>query len=227
MSTERKSLLPLPIAIALAIVIVMTGMGGLIYVVLVVMPTHLASNAGEGAVSVAKKIGRAIDAALHVRPLVSVNGVVVVERSKSIAELSTIERRFEQIYSWENTWLGSTKRLRLKGTFIAKAGYDLTKPFSIDVSADQKTIRAAMPPARINSMEQTKIEILDDDTGLWNRISIEDRQQAQNELLAQARASVAVRDLLKLADTELAAQLDRIIRKSVPQATAVIRAGDM
>ena len=84
-----------------------------------------------------------------------------------------------------------------------------------------------MPPARINSMEQTKIEILDDDTGLWNRISSEDRQQAQNELLAQARASAPVRDLLKLADTELAAQLDRIIRKSVPQATAVVRAGDL
>jgi hypothetical protein len=225
MNTDRK--LPLPIAIALALVIVMAGLGGLIYVVSVVMPARLASNTTEGAISVAKKIGMAIDAALHVRPLVTVNGTVVVERSKSIAELSTIERRFEQTYSWENTWLGSTKRLRLKGTFVAKAGYDLTKPFSIDVSADQKTIRAAMPPARINSLEQTKIEILDDDTGLWNRISLEDRQQAQNELLAQARASATARDLLKLADTELAAQLDRIIRKNVPSSTAVVRAGDL
>ena len=77
------------------------------------------------------------------RPLVTSGGVTIIEASGSIAELSTVEKNFQHTYTWKSKWLGSTKRIELKGDFVAKAGYnisgkDLARPFSVDISEDGK-----------------------------------------------------------------------------------------
>jgi len=74
----------------------------------------------------AKQVVKDIDKAIHMRPLVTSGGVTIIEASGSIAELSTVEKNFQHTYTWKSKWLGSTKRIELKGDFIAKAGYNIS-----------------------------------------------------------------------------------------------------
>lgn len=104
---------------------------------------------------------------------------------------------------------------------MAKAGYDLRKPFTIDVSADMQTLRAQMPPAQINSVEQLRVEIVQEESGWWNTISTEDRQHALNKVLQDAKMSVRQSTILADADKAFRAQFEEIIRKNVPPETVV------
>ena len=111
----------------------------------------------------------------------------------------------------------------MSGTFVAKAGYDLTKPFAIDVSADRMTIRATLPPAQLNSLEQTSISAMDDQDGWWNKVSSEERTAAANALLRDAKKSIQTTRLLEEADAALLNQVEKAVRKSAPEKSRIIR----
>jgi len=212
MSTSSKSI---PRAIGVAIVIAAISVAGWFF--FIKGPPESANKFYD----VASRIAKDIDKVLHMRPLVTSGGVTIIEASGSIAELSTIEKTFEHTYTWKSKWLGSTKQIELKGDFIAKAGYDisgkdLARPFSIDISEDGQTIRTTTPPPRINSLEQKKVKITKDENGWWNKISTEEREQAMNALLADARKSLEKTDILEEADKSLMTQLETAIRKSQP-----------
>jgi hypothetical protein len=180
-------------------------------------------EAGNKWYDLARKIGKDVDDVVHFRPRVTSGGITLLKESNSIKELSTTERNFEHTHTWETTWLGSTKRIEYKGKFIAKAGYDMMKPFSIEISEDGKTIRAHMPPARINSVEQLKMEVLKDENGVWNKISPKEREQAMNALLEGARTSIEKSDILEEADKAFMRQLEEAIRKNVPSGVEILR----
>ena len=76
-----------------------------------------------------------------------------------------------------HTWAGSTKRIRLHGTFLVKAGFDLRKKFNVNIRPNEITIE--FPHAQILSIEQQAVEVLVLENGFWNRISPVD---IQNEL---------------------------------------------
>ncbi len=215
-------------ATGIAIVIIAVATAG--YVLLVKGPSDLGSRAKNGAFDsanqaydLARRLAKDVDDAINFRPRITCEGAMVVEAGEPIAEFSTVEKAFEHTYAWESTWLGSTKRIKLKGHFVAKAGYDLTKPFVIDVSKDRQTIRAKMPPPKLNSVEQTKVEVLQDENGLWNRISAEERQNALNALLADARKALDSTTILADADAALLSHLEKAIRKSAPPAASIVR----
>jgi hypothetical protein len=214
MSTSSKT----P-ARAFGLAIVIAAITAAVYFLVVKAPPEAANKWYD----VARNIGKDVDDVIHFRPRVTSGGVTLLKESNSIKELSTTERNFEHTHTWETTWLGSTKRIEYKGKFIAKAGYDLTKPFSIDISEDGKTIRAHMPPARINSVEQLKMEMIKDENGLWNKISPQEREQATNALLQDARTSIGKSDILKEADEAFMRQLDEAIRKSAPPGVEILR----
>jgi hypothetical protein len=173
------------------------------------------------AYDLAKRIGSDLDQVIHFRPKITTGGTTVIEPSQGIAELSLLEESFDHTYSWEQTWLNSTKRLKLKGHFVAKVGYDLTKPHSIDVSADGRSIRATMPPAQINSVEQTHVEFVQDEDGIWNKITPQERQNATNALLAEAKRSLDRPGLLSKANDELKRRLEGVVRKNAPTASLI------
>ena len=169
----------------------------------------------------AKRIAKDFDKVLHFCPRITTNGQTVVLATQPIVELSLTEKRIDYTYSWAHTQLGSTKRIKLKGYFVAKAGYDLTKPFAIDVSNGGQTIRATMPPAKLNSFEQTSIEILQDENGYWNNIKSEDRQNAMNALNAEARRSLDETTLLTDANSALMALLVKAVRTNSATASII------
>ena len=72
----------------------------------------------------------------------------------------------------EHEWLGSKKRIKLRGTYQVRAGFDLTKPFTVRVEGNQLLVE--VPPPRILSIDQTDAEVLQLDSGLWNKIRPDD-----------------------------------------------------
>jgi hypothetical protein len=215
MSTSSKA----P-ARAFAIVMVIAAITAATYFMLVKAP----AAAGNKWYELAQKIGKDVDDVIHLRPRVTSGGVTLLKESNSIKELSNTEKNFDHTHTSESTWLGSTKRIELKGRFIAKAGYDLTKPFSIDISEDGKTITANMPPARINSVEQLKMEVIKDENGIWNKISPQEREQAMNALLQDARKSIEKSGILDEADKAFMRQLEEVLRKNAPSGVELLRA---
>src|ERR1051325_755999 len=78
-----------------------------------------------------------------------------------------------------HTWVGSSKRVKLHGTFIAKAGFDLQQGVSIDIRPEEIIVQ--LPHAKILGVEQKEVDVLAFENGLWNRIS---GQDVEDELSA-------------------------------------------
>lgn len=198
---------------------VIAALTAVVYFLVGVAPPEIANKWYD----LARKITKDVDDVVHIRPRVTFGGITLLKESNSIKELSTTERNFDCTYTSENTWMGSTKRIELKGSFVGKAGYDLVQPFSIDIAADGKTIRAHMPPVQINSVEQVKMEVMKDENGIWNKISPQEREQGINALLGQARKSLEKSGILREADEAFTRQLEEAIRKSAPQGVEIFR----
>lgn len=208
---------------AIAVILVIAALTGAAYLLLYQGPKDLITHSKNESIDTAEKgygmlkqIGKDIAKAFNIEPKITVNGYTVTEASTQIAELSTVEKNFEHTHSIETTWLGSTKRLNVKGRFIAKAGFDLNQAITIDATEDGQTIRVKLPPARIHSVEQTHVEILQDENGFWNKITKEQRQEAINALLQNARKTIEETNILTEAQTSFENQITEIIRKQAP-----------
>lgn len=216
------------LAKSVAIVLVLGGLTAAGYGAFVKGPSDLGHNIKEETLDAAnrgldwtERLAKDIDQVLHITPRVTRDGTVIIHETAAIAELSTVERKFSDEYLWEQAWLGSTKRIKLSGDFVAKAGYDLSQPFSIDISRDGKTIRAGLPPAKLLSLEELHERVLQDEEGIWNKLTPADRENVKNEFLKHARAQIAESDILAEADQKLTTQLENIIRKNSPQPVTI------
>ena len=121
----------------------------------------------------------------HLQPRVTVNNRVYLEQTTTVAELAVLARRVEVEHEMLHTWAGSTKRIKLHGTYLVKAGFDLRKRFTVNVHPDEILIE--LPHAQILSIEQKQLEVLTLENGLWNRISPTDIQGQLAALPEQAR----------------------------------------
>ncbi|HEY3663304.1 MAG TPA: DUF4230 domain-containing protein [Chthoniobacterales bacterium] len=125
----------------------------------------------------------------HLQPKVTVNNRVYLEQTAPVAELAVLARRVQVEQEMTHTWAGSTKRIRLHGTFLVKAGFDLRKKFTVNIRPNEIVIE--LPHAQILSVEQEKIEVQALENGLWNRISPDDVESQLAALPQQARARAA------------------------------------
>jgi hypothetical protein len=157
-----------------------------------------------------ERVGREIRDAFvevaHLQPRVTINNRVYLEKTTAMAELAILSRQIEVEHEFLHTWAGSTKRVKLHGSFTAKAGFDLQQDFTVDVRPDEITVR--IPHASILGVEQKQTEVLAFENGLWNRISAADLQNELAALPELARQKAAESGILLEAETALQKQLD-------------------
>lgn len=151
------------------------------YVIVVVIPSRLAERSYEGA----KQIGRDISEAFQFTPEITVNNIVVLQQQTPILELATISQKFQHQYEWTNTWLGSTKKINIRGSFEAKAGFDLNQKFSIQINDDKAIVM--LPRPKLLSVESLPDVKFADENGVWNWVNMEDRSKAINTFASDAR----------------------------------------
>src|ERR1700751_4417663 len=136
-----------------------------------------------------EKLGKDLRSAFvdiaHLQPRITINNRVYVEQTTPVSELVVLSRRIEIEHEFLHTWMGSTKRVKLHGTFTAKAGFDLRQDLNVDIRPEQIVIQ--LPHAQILDVAQDQIDVLAFDNGFWNRISGDDVQSELSILPQLAR----------------------------------------
>lgn len=117
-------------------------------------------------------------------------------------------------HRWTHTWLHSTKHLELEATFTAKAGFDLTEPFRINIDPRSGSISAELPPPKLLSLGMSDVRVLRDEDGLWNKLTVEDRQVAFRALEEKARQRFAESSFLAEARMEAEKQVRALLDKA-------------
>jgi len=150
----------------------------------------------------------------HLQPRITINNRVYMEQTTPVSELVALYRRMEVEHELLHTWVGSSKRVKLHGTFTAKAGFDLQQNLSIDIRP--KEIIVQLPHAQILGVEQEQVDVLAFENGLWNRISGEDLQSELSILPQLAWKKAAETGLPAEAELTLERQLDQRIHPQQP-----------
>ncbi|MBO0696258.1 MAG: DUF4230 domain-containing protein, partial [Verrucomicrobia bacterium] len=113
-----------------------------------------------------------------------------------------------------HTWVGSSKRVKLHGTFIVKAGFDLQHDLSIDIRPNEIIVQ--VPHARILGVEEEQVDVLAFENGLWNRISGQDLQSELSILPRLAREKAAESGLPAEAEGALQQQIEQRVQSPQP-----------
>jgi len=150
----------------------------------------------------------------HLQPRITINDRVYMEQTTPVSELVVLSSRIEVEHELVHTWAGSSKRVKLHGTFIAKAGFDLRKGLSIDIQPNEIVVQ--VPPAQILGVEQQRVDVLAFENGLWNRISGQDVQSEFSVLPDLARKKAAESELSAEAEETLREQLEQRIQTAQP-----------
>jgi Protein of unknown function (DUF4230) len=168
--------------------------------------SSLPGRAARTTVDQMERVGRDVrDAVVEIarlQPRVTIHDRVYFEQTSPITELALVSQRLEVEHEFAHSWAGSTKRLKLHGTFTARAGFDLRQQFSVDVEPSGTLVR--LPHAQILSVQQDAIDVLVYENGFWNPISGAD---VQTELATLTRLA---RD--KAQQTDLPAQAEQMFR---------------
>jgi Protein of unknown function (DUF4230) len=165
-----------------------------------------------------EKLGRDVRDAFvdlaQVQPRVTINNRVYFEKTTALAELAVLSRATEVEHEFEHTWVGSTKRVKLHGTFNVKVGFDLRDNVTVDVREDE--IAVQIPHAKILDVEQENLDVLEYENGLWNKISAEDLQNELAALPKLAREKAEQANLTGEAEAALQKQLEERIGTAKP-----------
>jgi hypothetical protein len=140
------------------------------------------------------------------------SNTVTLEKS-AISELNVVQRRTQTITKVETSVLGSTATLIMRGEFLVKAGFDLTKPFSVTVDEKTGEVVADFPPAKITSVEMVKDEIYFADNGLLTKNTAEITRMAYGQMATQARLEAERSDIRKEAEAQLAQRLKDLLSR--------------
>lgn len=153
------------------------------------------------------RAGKDIYRALQFEPKVTIAGETVYGPAEKIREVATATKDFQHTYTYEVTWAGSKKRLELKGEFTAKAGFTVDESFSVEIAEDGKTLTLRHKQPELLSCELTKLHVIEDEDGWWNKLQSKEREAAQNELLKRARKRAMDADLQQEAAENLMERL--------------------
>ncbi len=165
-----------------------------------------------------EKLGKDLRAAFidiaHLQPRITINNRVYMEQSAPVSELAVLSRRIEIEHELLHTWVGSSKRVKLHGTFVAKAGFDLQQNLSIDIRPGEIIVQ--LPHAKILGVEQEQVDVLAFENGLWNRISGQDLQDELSVLPQLAWKRAIENGLPAEAERTLQRQLDERLHTRQP-----------
>ena len=129
--------------------------------------------------------------------------------SDAHAELAILTRQLKVKREFLHSWAGSSKRIKLSGTFNVKAGFDLRQDVAVDVHPNEILIQ--LPHAEIVGIEERNVDVLALENGLWNRITGADLQNELAQLPEMARRQAMEMDLPAEAEQELQRQLNKRI----------------
>jgi hypothetical protein len=212
-----KSATPHRIAWPLALAVIALIIGAVVLIIFLRLESWPARTARQSTAEL-ERLGKGLRAAFidiaHLQPRITINDRVYMEQTTPVTELVVLSRRVEVEHELLHTWVGSSKRVKLHGTFIAKAGFDLRKGLAVDIRPQEIVVQ--LPHAQILGVEQQQVEVLAFENGLWNRISGQDVQSELSALPDLAWKKAAESGLSAQAEETLLQQLEQRIHTAQP-----------
>lgn len=212
-SLEPRRRFSWPLALVL-IVLIGAAVLTIIFLRLESWPARTAKQSTAELERVGRDVRDAFVEVAHLQPRITINNRVYLEKTTATAELAILSRQIEVEHELLHTWAGSTKRVKLRGVFTAKVGFDLQQGVAVDLRPDKITVR--LPHASILGLEQTQTEVLAFENGFWNRISAADLENELAALPELARRKAAESGILAEAETALQKQLDERLPAARP-----------
>jgi hypothetical protein len=195
-----------PVAFALVALLI----GAIIVIIFLRIESWPARTAHQSTAEL-ERIGKNLRTAFidiaHLQPRITINNRVYMEQTRPVSELVVLSRRIEVEHELSHTWVGSSKRVKLHGTFNVKAGFDLRQNLSIDIRPNEIIVQ--LPHAQILGIEEGQVDVLAFENGLWNRISGEDVQNELSTLPQLARE--------KATESGLPAEAEHALRQQIEQ----------
>lgn len=203
-----------PAAVTL-VVLLLVAAGVFVFLRLETWPARTISQSTEDLERLGKDLRSAFIDIANLQPRITINNKTVVDENASpTAELATLTKQLKVKREFAHTWAGSSKRIKLSGTFVVKAGFDLRQDVTVDVRPEEIVIQ--LPHAEIVGVEEQHVDVLALENGLWNRISGADLQNELTQLPDMARREAMEIDLPAEAERELQRQLSKRIRARQP-----------
>ena len=212
-NSETSGRFSWPAALTLVVLIVIAA-GVFIFWRLESWPARTIGQSTEDLERLGNDLRSAFIDIAHLQPRITVNNRTIVDEATPTAELALLTRQLKVKREFLHTWAGSSKRIKLSGTFLVKAGFDLRQDVAVDVRPDEILIR--LPHAQIVDIEEKHVDLLSLENGLWNRISGADLQNELAQLPQMARRQAEEVNLPAEAEQELQRQLSKRIRARQP-----------
>jgi hypothetical protein len=202
-----------PAALTL-VVVILAAVATLIFLRLETWPARTAQQGRAELERLSKDLRAAFVDIAQLEPRITINNRIYMEQTRPVSELVVLSRRIEVEHEFLHSWVGSSKRVKLHGTFNAKAGFDLRQNVSIDIRSNEITVQ--LPHAQVLGIEQGQVDVLAFENGLWNRISGEDLQKELSILPRLAREKATESGLPAEAEHALRQQIEQRIHTPQP-----------
>ncbi len=212
-SNSRSGGISWPVALTL-VVLILAAVATLIFLRIETWPARTAQQSTAELERLGKDLRAAFIDIAHLQPRITINNRVYMEQARPVSELVVLSRRIEVEHELLHSWVGSSKRVKLHGTFNVKAGFDLRQNLSIDIRPDEIVVQ--LPHAQILGIEEGGLDVLAFENGLWNRISGEDVQNQLSILPQLAREKATESDLPAQAEQALRQQIEQRIHTQQP-----------
>jgi hypothetical protein len=122
---------------------------------------------------------------LPARAAPRISDQMVLERVQSVAKLVSSETFIRDIVTYQNTWLGSTKKSLVVVTGKVLAGVVIDSTVRVQVDDQTKTISLEIPHARVLDVVVTHMQTYDERSGLWNPFRPSDRDSVFQHVRGQ------------------------------------------
>ena len=173
------------------------------------LPARLAARTAQG---VREGITEVFVDLLHVRPEVREGTKVTWGQTAARTEIVVAEKRIKVEYDWEHDWMGSRKTIRLGQEYLVKAGFDLEKPFWVEMGPGAGEVTACLPPAEILAVSAVGPPVYEDKDGWWNKVTDADRASAMAKLAEEATHQAKRSGILRQAEEMTGSRLTEFAR---------------
>ena len=173
------------------------------------LPARMAAKTAQG---VREGITEVFVDLLHVRPEVREGTKVTWGQTAARTEIVVAEKKIKVEYDWEHQWMGSKKTIRLGQEYLIKAGFDLEKPFWVEMGPGPGEATACLPPAEILAVSPVGSPVYEDKDGWWNKVTDADRAAAMAKLAEEARHQAKRSGILRQAEEMTGSRLTELAR---------------
>jgi hypothetical protein len=175
-------------------------------------PADILKQSGASAEGVIKTFATEVRKLFGSEPRISVNRRVIQTGGEAIRELALYKETVLIKEEWSSTSWKSTKRLSVQQPFTLKAGFDLNR-LKFDLDPKKKVVTVTISDSTVVNVEYAgDYEVVKEEHGFWNRISVAERDAILNSLPQKAQDAA---EKLRLRD-KAAEQLKIFLERMLP-----------